>query len=252
MNIFLALFFLGIIQGLTEFLPVSSSGHLVLFSKLLGLQESLFVSILLHVATLLSICVVLWKDIWQMIRHPLSEKTMMLVVATIPTCIIVLCILPLVKSSFAGGLLPVCFAFSALWLFVSEAFAKKRQSNAFSYANAFWMGVAQGFAVFPGVSRSGSTIGAGVFSGAERAEVAKFSFLMSIPIIFLSMLMEIFEVVTGAEAVSIPAGAIAIAFFTAFLVGIAAIKLTMKITQKAGLKWFSLYLLIVAVVSLFV
>ena len=250
MNIFLALFLLGAIQGLTEFLPVSSSGHLVLFSKIFGVQESLFVSILLHVATLLSICVVFWKDIWKMIRHPLSHETISIVIATIPTCVIVLCILPIVKSSFAGGLLPICFALSAVLLFLSEIFAKKKSK--FSYKTAFFMGLAQGFAVFPGLSRSGTTISAGVFSGAERKDVAKFSFLMSIPIIILSMLMEIFEIASGAESVSIPAGAIALSFVTAFLVGILAIKLTLKITEKAGLKWFSFYLVAIAIVALFV
>ncbi len=252
MNIFLAFLFLGLIQGLTEFLPVSSSGHLVLFSKIFGVEESLFVSILLHVATLLSICVVFWKDIWQMIRHPFSKETISIVVATIPTCIVVLCILPIVKSSFAGGLLPICFALSASLLLLAEIFAKRKGSKEFSYKTAFFMGLAQGFAVFPGLSRSGTTISAGIFSGAERKKVAKFSFLMSIPIIFLSMLMEIYEICTGAEAVSIPAGAIVLAFLTAFSVGIFAIKLTMKITEKAGLKWFSAYLVIVAIASLFI
>lgn len=252
MNIFLALFFLGIVQGLTEFLPVSSSGHLVLFSKIFGVQESLFVSILLHVATLLSICVVFWKEIWHMIRHPFSKETLSIVLATIPTCIVVLCILPIVKSSFAGGLLPLCFALSAVFLLLAEVFTKKKPQSEFSYKTAFFMGLAQGFAVFPGLSRSGTTISAGVFSGAERKDVAKFSFLMSIPIILLSLLMEIFEICTGEQALTIPVGAIALAFVTAFLVGIFAIRLTLKITEKAGLKWFSAYLVVIAIVSLFV
>ena len=102
MPIFLVLFFLGLIQGLTEFLPVSSSGHLVLFSKIFGVEESLFISILLHVATLFSILVVFWKDIWTLIRHPFSKETILLVVATIPTCVIALVFLPLIKQSFSG------------------------------------------------------------------------------------------------------------------------------------------------------
>ena len=96
----LALFFLGLVQGLTEFLPVSSSGHLTLFSKLFGLEENLFVSILLHVATLLSILVFFRKDVLQIVLHPLSKETMLIVYATIPTCIIVLLFLPLLKMSF--------------------------------------------------------------------------------------------------------------------------------------------------------
>lgn len=109
MKIFLVLFLMGLVQGLTEFLPVSSSGHLVLLSEIFGVEESLFISILLHVATLLSILVVFWRDIWELIKHPLSENAMKLVVATIPTCIIVLFLMPVVKSSFGGEFLPFCF-----------------------------------------------------------------------------------------------------------------------------------------------
>jgi len=248
----LALFFLGLVQGLTEFLPVSSSGHLVLFSKLFGIEESLFISILLHVATLLSIVVVFYKDIWQMIRHPFSKPTMMLVVATIPTCLIVLVLMPIIKSSFAGGALPICFIVSAVLLFVSENLSKKTYNQTLDYKSAIFMGIAQGFAVFPGISRSGSTISAGLLNGKNKEEVAKFSFLMSIPIILLSLLMEIYDVIKGGIVVNISAISITISFVTAFLVGIFAIKLMIKLTVKSSLKWFSLYLLCIAVATLFI
>lgn len=248
----LALFFLGLVQGLTEFLPVSSSGHLVLFSKLFGIEESLFISILLHVATLLSIVVVFYKDIWQMIRHPFSKPTMMLVVATIPTCLIVLVLMPIIKTSFAGGALPICFIVSAILLFVSENLSKKTYNQALDYKSAIFMGIAQGFAVFPGISRSGSTISAGLLNGKNKEEVAKFSFLMSIPIILLSLLMEVYDVIKGGIVVNVSAIAITISFVTAFLVGIFAIKLMIKLTVKSSLKWFSLYLLCIAVATLFI
>ena len=248
----LALFFLGLVQGLTEFLPVSSSGHLVLFSKLFGIEESLFISILLHVATLLSIVVVFYKDIWQMIRHPFSKPTMMLVVATIPTCLIVLVLMPIIKSSFAGGALPICFIVSAVLLFVSENLSKKTYNQTLDYKSAIFMGIAQGFAVFPGISRSGSTISAGLLNGKNKEEVAKFSFLMSIPIILLSLLMEIYDVIKGGIVVNISAISITISFVTAFLVGIFAIKLMIKLTVKSSLKWVSLYLLCIAVATLFI
>lgn len=252
MQYFLALFFLGIIQGLTEFLPVSSSGHLVLFGNLFGIEESLFISILLHAATLLSIVVVLYKDIWQMIRHPFSKQTTMLVVATIPTCLIVLVLMPIIKQSFAGGLLPICFLISAILLLVSEQLSKKKEKKEMTYKTAFIMGIAQGFAVFPGISRSGSTISAGLLSGGEKESVAKFSFLMSIPIIFLSLIMEVYEIATGSLKLQIQIMPTILAFVSAFVVGIFAIKLMIKLTVKSSLKWFSLYLVIISIVSIFV
>ncbi len=255
MNITLALFLLGLIQGLTEFLPVSSSGHLVLFSKIFGVEESLFISILLHVATLLSICVVFYKEIWQMIKHPFSKETISLAIATIPTCVIVLILMPLVKMSFAGSTLPLCFAVSAVLLVLSEIFSKRKApySTQFNYKTAFFMGVAQGFAVFPGISRSGSTISAGVVCGKDKKQVAGFSFLMSIPIIILSLFMEIFDIATGETVLSgIPVLPAILSFLTAFVVGVFAIKVMIKLTVKSSLKWFSVYLVIIAISSLFV
>ncbi len=250
MSIFLVLFFMGLVQGLTEFLPVSSSGHLVLLSNIFGVEESLFISILLHVATLLSICVVFYKDIFALIRHPFSKNTIMLVVATIPTCLIVLVLMPFIKSSFGGSFLPASFLITAVLLVVTELFAKNKKE--FSYKTAIIMGIAQSFAVFPGISRSGSTICAGILSGGDKKECAKFSFLMSIPIILLSLVMEIYEGVSGGISISYPISAIIISFIIAFLSGIFAIKFMMRLTEKGKLWWFSCYLLLLSVVTFFV
>ena len=252
MQNFLALFLLGLIQGLTEFLPVSSSGHLVLFSKILGIEESLFLSILLHVATLFSIVVVFHKDIFNMFRHPFSKETMQVVFATIPTCLVVLILMPIIKKSFSGGLLPICFLISAVLLFVAEMLSKRKQISKLDYKSAIIMGMAQGLAVFPGISRSGATISAGLLAGRNKQEVAKFSFLMSIPIIFLSLLMEIYEICVGGLVVSVDILPTICAFFTAFVVGIFAIKVMIKLTVKSNLKWFSFYLVAMSVVSIFV
>lgn len=252
MQNFLALFLLGLIQGLTEFLPVSSSGHLVLFSKILGIEESLFLSILLHVATLFSIVVVFHKDIFNMFRHPFSKETMQVVFATIPTCLVVLILMPIIKKSFSGGLLPICFLISAVLLFVAEILSKRKQISKLDYKSAIIMGIAQGLAVFPGISRSGATISAGLLAGRNKQEVAKFSFLMSIPIIFLSLLMEIYEICVGGLVVSVDILPTICAFFTAFVVGIFAIKVMIKLTVKSNLKWFSFYLVAMSVVSIFV
>ncbi len=251
MKIFFALFFLGLVQGLTEFLPVSSSGHLVLFSKIFGIEESLFLSILLHFATLLSIVVVFHKDVWRLLRHPFSKETLSIVVATIPTGIIALVIMPLIKNSFDGTFLPICFLISATLLFLCETVFARKEQNPLDLKSAFIMGIAQGFAVFPGISRSGATIAAGLFCGKDKKEVAKFSFLMSIPIVFLSMIMEIFEVAADGVTLQISILPTIIAFVVAFLVGLFSIKAMISLTQKAQLRWFSLYLVAVSVLSFF-
>lgn len=251
MNIFLALFLLGLLQGLTEFLPVSSSGHLVLFSKIFGIEESLFLSIFLHVATLLSIIVVFHKDIWQIIRHPFSKYTINLFIATIPTCIIALILMPVVKLAFVGSALPVCFAISAVLLLLTDILKKKKPETDIDASSAFLIGIAQGFAIFPGISRSGSTISAGLLAGKRKGEVAKFSFLMSIPIIFLSLILEIYDCIMGKVVFNLNIGGLILSFITAFLVGIFAIKATIKLTEKANLKYFSFYLAFISIFSLF-
>ncbi len=248
----LALFFLGLVQGLTEFLPVSSSGHLVLFSKLMKVEESLFVSIILHVATLLSILIVFRKDVWQMIRHPFSRESMMIVVATIPTCILCLILMPIIKLSFSGMLLPLCFLVSAVLLLTSERLAKSKKQKDMTFKSAFLIGVAQGFAVFPGVSRSGTTISGGLLCGNKKEDVTKFSFLMSIPIIVLSLLMEIVEIAMGGQALNVSVVGVVIAFFTAFLTGIFAIKVMIKLTKNSNLKYFAFYLFLMSIISFIV
>lgn len=249
MSIFLVLFFMGLVQGLTEFLPVSSSGHLVLLSNIFGVEESLFLSILLHVATLFSICAVFYKDIFALIRHPFSQKSIMIVTATIPTAVIALILMPFIKSSFGGTFLPVAFLFTAIILVAGELFQVKKRE--FSIKTAFIMGVMQGFAVFPGISRSGATISAGLMAGADKKECAKFSFLMSIPIIILSMFLEVYEAISGGISIDYPLSAIIISFLTAFVSGIFAIKFMMKFAS-GKYWWFSIYLILLSLATFFV
>lgn len=244
---------LGLVQGLCEFLPVSSSGHLVLLSELFGIEDSLFVSIVLHVATLLAVLVVFRKDIWQMIRHPFSAESMNIVIATIPTCVIVLILMPVVDESFSGSYLAFSFLISACLLLFSQNFAKKRAfQGTFTRKNALVMGIAQGLAVFPGVSRSGTTICAGLLSGGDKKECAKFSFLMSVPIIILSMIMEIVKIALGGQTVAVNPIGMILSFLIAFLVGILSIKVMIKLTEKANFKWFSIYLFALAAITIFV
>ena len=247
----LALFFLGVIQGLTEFLPVSSSGHIVLFSRLFGFEESLPLSILLHVATLFSIFVVFYKDIWDIVKKPFSEKAMLLATATIPTCLVALVLMPIIKSSFSGDFLWLCFFFSAAILFFAEQKSKSQMPRKIDYRSAFLIGLFQGIAIFPGVSRSGSTISAGLFCGRDRRETAKFSFLLSVPIILMSLVLEVAELFTQKTAINGPIWAILLSCVCALVVGVFALKSMVKLTERANLKWFSIYLLCIGTLSFF-
>ncbi len=245
---------LGLVQGVCEFLPVSSSGHLVLLSSIFGIEDSLFVSIILHVATLLAVLVVFRKDVLNMIRHPFSLESMNIYIATIPTCLIVLILMPLVNLSFSGSFLAISFLISAFLLMFSEKFCKNKvfKNNNLRYKNALIMGIAQGLAVFPGISRSGTTISAGLLSGASKEECAKFSFLMSVPIIILSLLMEIYEIGCGGTYISVNTIGLILAFIIAFVVGILSIKLMIKLTQKLDFKIFSVYLIALAILTFFI
>ncbi len=248
----LALVFLGLLQGLTEFLPVSSSGHLVLFGKLFGVSETLFVSIILHLATLFSVIIVFRKQIWQIIKNPFSPLSINLCLATIPTCIIALILMPFVGEAFEGKFLAFSFLISAILLFFAEKKNIPFKNKPLDHKGAIIMGIAQGLAIFPGISRSGTTISAGLFAGRDKKECANFSFLMSVPIILLSLFLEIFEFATTDIFLSVSWIGLSLSFLIAFLVGIFSIKLMIKLTQNSSLKYFSLYLVLIAIFTFFI
>ncbi len=254
---------LGIVQGLTEFLPVSSSGHLLLLSKLFGISEgTLLLTILLHVATLFAVLFVLRKEIWELIKHPFSRKACNLYLATIPTVLIVFVSKGFFDDAFENSkLLPYFFLLTALLLLVTYFINKKRQQRNLDFSNGGFrknnltsvvMGIAQGLAVLPGISRSGSTICAGLLCGEDRSEVAKFSFLMSVPVILGSMLFEILKGdfgVLAAENMALPT---IVAFLSAFVVGVVSIKFMLKVVEKGKYYWFSIYLIALSILTFFV
>ncbi|MEG1499765.1 MAG: undecaprenyl-diphosphate phosphatase [Clostridia bacterium] len=247
---------LGIVQGLTEFLPVSSSGHLVLLNRLFGPQENfLLFSVLLHLATLLAVLIVFHKDVKQMILHPFCPMAKKIYVSFVPTALIVLLFKNSFEMAFEGKMVSVCFLITALILLVCDFFAKERKKpyqldGQISYKNAFVIGICQGFAAMPGISRSGSTICAGLLLGENREEVAKFSFLMSIPVIVCSVAYEIIfsgglSAFSGASIFPVLCG-----FLCAFLVGILAVKFMLKVVKRARYFWFSIYLVILGILSI--
>ncbi|MBQ8444476.1 MAG: undecaprenyl-diphosphate phosphatase [Clostridia bacterium] len=249
---FLVLILLGVVQGLCEFLPVSSSGHLVLLSTLFGIEDSLFVSIILHVATLLAVLIAFRKDLWRMIKHPLSNEVIFLAISTISTCLIAIVLMPLLKNSFEGIILPVTFALSGIILFATEKLSKNKQGKPISYKQSLIIGLAQGLALLPGLSRSGTTISAGIMAGGDKKECAKFSFLLSIPTILGSLLLEIVDLAKEGVKIDVNIAGLVCGCLIAFIIALASIKFMMRITEKTNFKWFALYLGLMAIVSLII
>ena len=245
MSIFVAIF-LGIIQGLTEFLPVSSSGHLVLFQKIFGIDvDCIFFDIVVHLGTLLAVILVYRKSIWEIIKHPFCEKSQKLVFATLPTVIIALLFKDFFKNSFDGSLLFVGFFVTAIIMFVADYSCKHNyQYKSLSFSGAIVMGIFQGVAIMPGISRSGSTITSGLVQGVRRSECAEFSFLMSIPAIFGSLVFEIFDL--GSASLNISGFALVFGFLFSAISGYVAIKFMLKVIKKAKFAWFGIYMLLLS------
>lgn len=252
---------LGTVQGLTEFLPVSSSGHLELLHRLMGADfggNTLFVDIILHLGTLLAVVVVLRKEIAELFRKPFS-RLFMLVAATVPAGLTGLLfrdgIDSLMQGSGGVALLALFFAITAVLLITAQTVSERRKHCVpLGWKHALLMGAAQACALFPGISRSGSTIVAGVLSGAEKRDVARFSFLMSIPIILASALLSVIDVVQAPETVTTIGGAgfvgIAVGFVCSAVSGFFAVKWMLRIVQNADYKWFSLYLLLLSAICI--
>lgn len=242
---------LGVVQGLTEFLPVSSSGHIMLIDKLFGIKESnLFMSVVLHVATLLSVVIVFRKQIWELIKHPFSHQAKLLYISFIPTCVIVSVIKFISPAAFNGSFLGFFFILTAALLLLVDIFARRQNTfKPLSKSNAFIMGVAQGLACIPGLSRSGTTIATGLMLGENREEVSHFSFIMSIPVIIASMAYElIFD--GGAIMFKDNILQILIGFIIALIVGLLAIKFMLRIIKKRKFYGFSIYLVVVGILTL--
>lgn len=247
MTIFVAIV-LGIIQGLTEFLPVSSSGHLVLFQKIFGINvDCLFFDIVVHLGTLVAVLVVYRKTILDIIKHPFSDISQKLVFATIPTIIIALIFKDFFKSSFNGDFLFIGFFVTSIILFITHFSCKNNyQYKSLTYPNAIVMGVFQGMAILPGISRSGSTISSALVQGVRRSESAEFSFLMSIPAILGSLVFELFDI--GTATFNISAIALIFGFVFSAISGYIAIKFMLKVIKKAKFVWFAIYLFALGVV----
>ena len=252
---------LGLVQGLTEYLPVSSSGHLAILSNFFGIdgESSLGFTIAVHVATVLSTLVILWKEIWALLKGIFDTKAplwndarryaLAILVSMIPVGIVGFFFKDKVEEVFGSGLLIVgiCLLVTAALLIFSY-YAKPRQKEEIGLVDAFVIGVAQAVAVMPGLSRSGSTIATGLLLGNKKESLAQFSFLMVIPPILGEALLDIMKMAkgTGETVVSdISASALAIGFAAAFISGCLACKWMINLVKKGKLVYFGIYCAIV-------
>jgi len=237
---------LGAVQGLTEFLPVSSSGHLVLLQNVFGITDvPLFFDVMLHVGTLVAVFIVLWKEIVGLITHPIKNRLLMLVIATIPAIAMTLIADKVFPEAFAdiqdGKYLAFGFYATTVVLVVSELIAQRvEKKKSLLLPQALVMGVMQAAAIAPGLSRSGSTIAGGLFMGVKREQAAKFAFLMSIPAILGGVVFGAADVAkTGMGDVSIPLLLIGVA--VAGVCGFFAIRFMLKLISKHKLYGFAVY-----------
>ncbi len=254
---------LGIIQGLTEYLPVSSSGHLAIGAHLFGLsgEENLTFTVAVHVATVLSTIVILWKEIvWlftDLFKWKWNEGTRYIVnilISMIPVGIVGLFFKDKVEAIFGSGLLVVgiCLMVTAALLAFSY-WAKPRQRETISPWHAFVIGLAQALAVLPGLSRSGSTIATGLLLGNKKERLAQFSFLMVIPPILGEALLDVkdmAEMGVSQAMAGLPVSSLAIGFLAAFVCGCLACKWMINIVKKGKLIWFALYCAVVGLATI--
>ena len=250
---------LGIIQGLTEFLPISSSGHLEIVKALFGnqaeAQESLFLTIALHVATALSTIVVFRKDILEILKGLFSFKwnesaefSFKILLSMIPAALVGLFLQDQIELLFAQNLVLVgaMLCLTAVILFWADK--TKKTSKIVSSQNAIVLGIVQAIAILPGISRSGSTIATAVLLGIDHEKAARFSFLMVLPLIFGSMAKPLlYANVLDHKIDLFP---LLLGFLAAFFTGILACKWMIALVKKSQLKYFSLYCIIVGGIAL--
>ncbi len=231
---------LGIVQGLTEFLPVSSSGHLLLLQEMFGITENtLFTTIVLHLGTLFAVVIYYHKDLLGLLKQENLNQLGWLFLATIPACIAGLLLSDLFESLSSSKILAFTFLLTALALLFTQIYKKLHKTTAeLGAKTAIVMGLTQCVALAPGISRSGSTICSGILTKANPNQVAKFSFFMSIPIILGSLTLELFKV----NLVSVNLLSLGFGFVASLLSGLLAIKLMMKIINKCNFCYFSIYL----------
>jgi len=252
---------LGIIQGFTEFLPVSSSGHLELGKAILGdnsvPEDSLLFTVVLHFATALSTIVIFRKDIWKIIGNLLkfswneeTEFTVKILISMIPAVTIGLLFEVQLESFFGGNIAFVgtMLLITALLLWLADR--SKTTEKKVTYSNAFIIGIAQAIAMLPGISRSGATISTSVLLGNDKSKAARFSFLMVIPLIFGKIIRDLLGGELFIETTDITS--LTLGFLAAFISGLIACTWMIKLVRQSKLTYFSIYCIIVGLIAIFI
>ena len=251
---------LGLIQGLTEFLPVSSSGHIQIFSAIFGVQgeENLTFAVVVHAATVCSTIVVLRKDIWQLLqglfRFTWNEETVYIAkiaLSMIPIGIVGVCFKDQVEAIFGSGLTVVgCSLLLTAVLLALSYYARPREKKEISFRDAVIIGLAQACAVLPGLSRSGSTIATGILLGNNKEGVAKFSFLMVLVPILGEAFLDLLKGGFSAAESGIAPIVLLVGFVSAFLSGYVACRWMLELVKKGKLIWFAAYCALAGVVAI--
>ena len=265
---------LGIVQGLTEFLPVSSSGHLMIFKELLGVDAEGFLdfTVTVHFATVLSTVIVFWSAILSLLKgifkfryNDETDYVAKLIVSMVPVAVVGLFFKDSVEALFGESLFVVAISLiiTALLLFLSDnagRFSGRRKPsagadvperrNGISFLQAFVVGLGQACAVAPGLSRSGTTIATGLLCGVKRDVMAQFSFLMVLVPILGEQLLSVIDAVGEGAGLVLPVTDLLLGFIGAFVAGLVSCKAMVTIVRKARLTYFALYCLVVALMLL--
>jgi len=250
---------LGIIQGLTEFLPVSSSGHLEIAKYILGEdavgEESMMMTVVLHFATALSTIVIFRKFIWDIIQSAFSKKgkdsllfIANIIISMIPAALVGLFMEDLLEQLFNKNLLLVCSMLIVTGLLLFVADKAKSTGKKVGFLQALIIGISQAIAILPGISRSGATISTSVLLGIDREEAARFSFLMVVPLIFGKIAKDLLD--DSFSAASVNMTELGVGFIAAFITGLIACTWMIALVKKSQLKYFSYYCFVVAIIGI--
>jgi undecaprenyl-diphosphatase len=237
---------LGLLQGLTEFLPVSSSGHLVIAQHFFGfLTPPVFFDILLHLATALAIIIVLWRQLFS-----LDKKTLgFILLASLPAGIIGVLLNSSIEALFSSvKLVAVALLITGLLLFLTRYFFSQAKNARLTWQNTLFIGLFQAIAIIPGISRSGSTISAGIFTKLKPELVFNFSFLLALPAIFGAAFLQLKDLNFASSLLGLP---LLIGFVAAFISGLFALKLLKKFVSQGKFSFFAYYCLVLGLILLF-